>query len=702
MTSCLRIASVTTLLALALAAACGDNLGDSEDLAIKVTPANGLHTTEGGGTATFTVALAAAPRSEVTIDVSSLDPAEGTVSPAKLTFDASNFSIPVTVTITGVDDAVDDGDQDFEVKLAASAQDGATASATVSVTNDDNDGIGVTVTPTELMTTESGDSATFTVVLDAQPTATVTIPIASSATAEGTVDVASLTFTTVNWNAPQTVTVTGVDDAIADGPQSYMILVGPATSDDPAYDDVDPTDVTVINVDNDSPGIIVTPTSGLVTTEGGGTATFSVVLASQPTADVSISLTSSDPGEGTTVSSLTFTSVNWDAPQIVTVTGVDDTLDDGDQSYTIVLAPATSGDAGYVGLDAADVSATNTDDEAPGFIVTPTSGLVTSEAGGTDSFTVALISAPTADVTVAVSSNNPGEGTASVTSLTFTPTDFAVPQTVTVTGVNDAIADGNQPYQIVLAPATSTDAAYAGFDPPDVSVTNTDNDSPGITVRPLTGLLVSELGDTTTFTVVLNSQPIANVTLPIASNDTTEGTVSPSSLVFTPANWDVPRTVTVTGVDDNLADGNQLFQAAVGVAVSADPNYNGINPPNPQVTNFDDDVATVVVRSAPIIEVSESGGTATFSIVLTTQPTADVRCAVSTSNSNEGVVNPLFTVFTPANFDQDHSFTVTGVDDAVVDGSQLFQIITAACTSLDPDYNGLNPRDVNARNLDND
>ena len=61
-----------------------------------------------------------------------------------------------------------------------------------------------------------------------------------------------------------------------------------------------------------TPGITVTPTAGLVTTESGGTATFSVVLDTQPLADVVITLSSSDATEGTVAPlSLTFTSADW-------------------------------------------------------------------------------------------------------------------------------------------------------------------------------------------------------------------------------------------------------------------------------------------------------------------------------------------------------------------------------------------------------
>src|SRR5207244_622768 len=115
------------------------------------------------------------------------------------------------------------------------------------------------------------------------------------------------------------------------------------------------------------------PISGLVTTEAGGTTAFTVVLTSQPTANVSIGLSSSNTAEGTIApASLTFTSANWSVAQTVTITGVDDFVADGDVAYTIVTAAAVSADAGYNGLNAADVSVTNTDNDAAGITVSPT------------------------------------------------------------------------------------------------------------------------------------------------------------------------------------------------------------------------------------------------------------------------------------------------------------------------------------------
>src|SRR5213078_2224030 len=169
------------------------------------------------------------------------------------------------------------------------------------------------------------------------------IPVASSDPTEGTVAVANLTFTAADWNVAQTVTITGVDDAVQDGDIAYSVVLSSATSADPIYAAIDPADVAVVNADNDAAGITVTPVPGLLTTEAGGTANFTVVLTSQPTADVVIPIASSDPTEGTVaVANLTFTAADWSVAQTVTITGVDDAVQDGDIAYSIVLSSATS------------------------------------------------------------------------------------------------------------------------------------------------------------------------------------------------------------------------------------------------------------------------------------------------------------------------------------------------------------------------
>ena len=71
----------------------------------------------------------------------------------------------------------------------------------------------------------------------------VVLTVTSGDTGEATVAPATLTFTTANWNSPQTVTVTGVDDAVVDGPVAYTIVTASATSTDPSYNGLDPAEV---------------------------------------------------------------------------------------------------------------------------------------------------------------------------------------------------------------------------------------------------------------------------------------------------------------------------------------------------------------------------------------------------------------------------------------------------------------------------
>jgi hypothetical protein len=228
-------------------------------------------------------------------------------------------------------------------------------------------------------------------------------------------------------------------------------------------------------------------------------------------------------------------------------------------------------------------------------VVTPTSGLVTSQSGESATFQVGLTSPPTANVSIAIASDTPTQGTASPAMVTFMPSNWSTPQTVTVTGVDNGASAGPQEYTIVTGAAVSTDGRYSGMNPDDVSVTNLDT-HPGLLLLGADDIVTSESGRTASFTVQLNSPPTASVTLPLSSSDVTEGTVSPASLTFTSSNWNVPQTVTVTGVDDMIADGVQVYTIVTGTLVSTDSSYNGQNPPDVAAHNLDDDYAPVAVK----------------------------------------------------------------------------------------------------------
>lgn len=247
----------------------------------------------------------------------------------------------------------------------------------------------------------------------------------------------------------------------------------------------------------------------------------------------------------------------------------------------------------------------------PGVTVTP--GTTTfSENGGTGSFSVVLASEP--DGTVAIGIESPDIGKALLSSdeeertlpgrspvesldLLFGPGDWSTAQTVIITGQDDDSADGNQSFSITVdvnAASTTDTTGYADLTPEqvaDVSITVVDDDTPGITVTAPSILVTTEDEGQDSFTVVLNTMPDTDVVIDLVSSDTTEGTVSPSRLTFTPGNWSSVQTVTVTGVGDMLNDGDRTYTISTTLT-SAGSQYSSFDP---------DDVSAVNVDTTPLL-----------------------------------------------------------------------------------------------------
>jgi hypothetical protein len=169
---------------------------------------------------------------------------------------------------------------------------------------------------------------------------------------------------------------------------------------------------------------------------------------------------------------------------------------------------------------------------------------------------------------------------------------------------------------------------------------------PGFTLSTTT-LTVSESGTTATFTVVLDSQPSSDVVFDVTSGDTSEATLSTAALTFTSSNWNTAQTVTVTGVDDSLIDGDIVSTTTVSVNDgSSDNAFDGLSDQTVSVTTQDDDSAGFTIVSTASLTVSESGTTATFTVVLDSQPSSDVVFDVTSSDTGEATVSPAALTFT--------------------------------------------------------
>ena len=389
---------------------------------------------ETGSTDSFTVVLTTQPLSDVVFTVASADTGEATVSTSTLTFTAANWSTPQVVTVMGVDDSVADGDQDTAVTIAVDDDtsddtfDGV-ADQTVTATTVDDDTAAFTLSTTTVSVSEAGSTATFTVVLDTQPLSDVVFTVASADTGEATVSTPTLTFTSGNWNATQTMTVTGVDDTIDDGDQStkIAIVVDDDNSDD-AFDGIAHQTVTATTTDDDIAAFTLSTTTASVT-EAGSTATFTVVLDTQPLSDVVVAVSSADTSEATvSTPTLTFTSGSWNIPQSVTVTGVDDSIDDGDQDTTVTISvDDDNSDNAFDGIAHQTATAITIDND--GSVSTPGAPSAVLAVAGPQSALVTW-EAPTSDGGATVTAYQVDYSPDSGTTWTTTTTDATLSHTV--------------------------------------------------------------------------------------------------------------------------------------------------------------------------------------------------------------------------------------------------------------------------------
>ena len=204
---------------------------------------------------------------------------------------------------------------------------------------------------------EGGPAATVQVSLDKVPHRRLTIPLTATP-AGGAVPGDYAAPTSVVFNAGETskdVTVTANDDSVDDDGERVELSFGRLPD---GVSEGATARAAVQITDNDGEGIVLTPTS--LTVAEGGRSTYSVALASQPTATVTVTISGhSGTDVGLSRTSLSFTTSNWNDGQSVMASASQDNDSDNDSA---TLTHTASG-GGYTGVTAA-LAVTVTDDDA--------------------------------------------------------------------------------------------------------------------------------------------------------------------------------------------------------------------------------------------------------------------------------------------------------------------------------------------------
>jgi hypothetical protein len=402
---------------------CNNQTDEGNACAVTLSPTMLQLNETGETTGTFTVSLGSAPPANVTIQLtfnsSQLRVNTGSglgASPQTVTLTPANALMGVTVTVQAIDDAIAEASP-HEVTITTATTSSATPAFNnlpvddVLVSIADNAAAGVMITQSSGGTAVSEDGATdtYTIRLTSQPTSNVNVAIAfpeTDITLNGDTDgIFNTTFTTANWNTPQTITVAAVNDRALEGNHSGD-LVHSFSSADANYNGItavldgatNTNTLTVAITDNESAVLAWNPTSGAASE--GTTNSTSVrlditadPLGGTPTLEGTINYsitttfgTAEATDIGTITGSLSFINATDLASNTITIQHNNDLLVEGPETYTLALG-LISAPAG-VTLAGPDFIGTITDSDNA--TVSLSGSATVSEAVGTHNAVVTL------------------------------------------------------------------------------------------------------------------------------------------------------------------------------------------------------------------------------------------------------------------------------------------------------------------------
>ncbi|MFA5970638.1 MAG: Calx-beta domain-containing protein [Sphingomonas sp.] len=415
-----------------------------------------------------------------------------------------------------------------------------------------------------------------------------------------------------------------------------------------------------------SPNVVGLSISNATVSEG-GLLTFTVTKSGTATAPVSVGFATANgsavAGNDYNAASGTLTFAPSDTTKTITVSTIDDTINEPTESFSVVLSAATGGAT----INGATGTGTiNDNDPAPSFTI-GNAGPVTE--GGSLTFTITKTGATSVPVDVYSATANGSaiagsDYNAASGALTFAPSDTT--KTITISTIDDAVNEPTETFTVSLSATSGGATISAG------TGTINDNDAaPSFAIN--NAAAVSE-GAALTFTVTKSgttSQGYA-VNFATANGSAVAGSdynTGSGTLSFAPG--DTSKTITVSTIDDGINEPTESFTvslsapsggATIGTASGAGTINDNDPPPSFSIGN-----------AGPVTE----GGAATFTV--TKSGTTVQTYAVNFATADGGAVagsdyNAVSGMLTFAPGDTAKTITISAVDDAVNEPTETFSV----------------------------
>jgi len=523
---------------------------------------------------------------------------------------------------------------------------------------------------------------TFTVVLNSKPVALATVEMTVADTTEATTIPQRLHFNDKNWNVPRTVTVKGISDNLFDKTINTQVSISVLTGNDIKTLPIEVTD-------SDIQEVIVTGTTNSTIVGDEGTVTTQTIrmkLKFEPTENMTYNIVSNNGLVTLDKSQVVYTPENWNVEQelVVTINKPDDGVADGDVSVEITL---TNVENSTSIAPIKVIYVVIRDDESLAANISYADDFFYED--GSITIDVSLNAEPISNVVLSVDPTQSSR-VSSITPLTFTTTDWATPQQITLSGVNNDVF--NSPETIDLSFSFTSGGGGANnvsYDYQEKRTFTMYDASKAIFVES-NSLTITE-GLTESFDISLSTRPVGNNTLTFSSGSHI-GNIA--SIIFDTTNWSNNQTIAIpTIVSDYAVNQNDTLVISSDVA-----GFDTVSIPI-IITN-----TTVADMTLSVSDISvNEAGSATFEVSLTSKPVNAVTLDLTLNNTTNFSIDKSQLVFNSNTaIGTTQTVTLSGIEDSDATGNIDSTIDIAVNGSSSSEYNGVSSKTVNITLVDNE
>ena len=443
----------------------------------------------------------------------------------------------------------------------------------------------------------------------------------------------------------------------------------------------------------------ISVTGGSDVTEGGNVIfTFTATPAPSSSVDVNIEVTQS--GDYTSQTGAQTVTISDTGTASLVIGTTDDATDESDGSVTATISTGTgytvSSTAGTATVNVADDDVTQQQTNSEPTI---TIGDASADEGDTITFTVSVSPTHTAAITLdyetkdgsAISHPDVNDYTAASGTVTIPANSGSA--TITVTTIEDTDIEIDDEFTLVLSGTLPT-GVVMGNDTATGTITNDDTGSVGRTRVwsdgkhhydfTIAGPYLLKEGAPTTRTIQIKEQPPHTLTVYLVAKPASDSppgsgrgiTYEPNYLVFTPANWNTPQNIAISGEHDF----NTHRETGTFTLFSVEhPGAQFFMFADQDRFEIVDDMKKPIQQNKPnpnVLNEADANSSLTYRLRLGAVPYEDIDVTIDNPDPGAVQVTPTSFTFDDTNWDQFQEVTITPVADGDSDDESVEITVT--------------------------